>query len=215
MSTVNRSSTTIEACDGNKAAAYGALLCRPDVIAIYPITPQTAVIEWLSRFHDRGVLDAEIVHVEGENSAMGIVMAASVAGGRVFTATSSWGLTYMYDGLMFTAGNRVPVVMVNVNREPPGSPCVASSNQDMMSVRDSGWIQIDVETCQEILDSVIMAYKIAEDPEILLPFMVCYDGFYLSYLVDRVQLPLQPDVDAFLRSDSGHDRIKLELEPGK
>jgi pyruvate/2-oxoacid:ferredoxin oxidoreductase alpha subunit len=215
MTIVNQNDTTIEACDGNKAAAYGALLSRPDVIAIYPITPQTNVIESLSRFHDQGILDAELVHVEGENSAMGIVMAASVAGGRVFTATSSWGLTFMYDGLMFTAGNRVPVVMVNVNREPPGSPCVASSNQDMMSVRDSGWIQIDVETCQEILDVIIMAYKIAEDPEILIPFMVCYDGFYLSYLVDRVQLPAQSDVDEFLRRDPDEERIKLTMEPGQ
>jgi pyruvate ferredoxin oxidoreductase alpha subunit len=215
MAAINQSDVTIEACDGNKAAAYGALLCRPDVIAIYPITPQTNVIESLSRFHDQGILDAEMVHVEGENSAMGIVMAASVVGGRVFTATSSWGLTFMYDGLMFTAGNRVPVVMVNVNREPPGSPCVASSSQDMWSVRDSGWIQLDVETCQEILDMIIMAYKIAEDPEILIPFMVCYDGFYLSYLIDRVQLPSQSDVDDFLLPVSGHERIKMDMEPGQ
>ncbi len=213
MTIPTKNGAKVEACDGNKAAAYGVLLCRPDVIAMYPITPQTAMIEWLTRFHDQGLLDAEVVHVEGENSSMGAVTGACVAGGRVFTATSSWGLAFMYDGLFNASGNRVPVVMVNVTREMPGLPCLGSSNQDIMSVRDTGWVQIDVESCQEILDSIIMAYRIAEDPDILLPVMVCYDGFYLSYLVDRVEIPQQADVDSFLAPLSKAGRIKLGSEP--
>jgi len=109
----------IKTITGNAAAAYGAMLCRPDVVALYPITPQTEVVEQLSRFHADGLLDAEMVEVEGENSAMNIVTAAAMAGGRVFTATSSWGLAFMYDALLQTSGFRAPVVMVNVNREMP------------------------------------------------------------------------------------------------
>ena len=110
----------IEVCDGNKAVAYGALMSRPDVVAVYPITPQSAVGEWLSRWHDEGKLDAEVVRVEGENSSMGVCCSASLTGGRVFTATSSWGLLFMTDGLHYAAAYRIPVVMTNANRETPG-----------------------------------------------------------------------------------------------
>ena len=142
---------------GNGAAAYAAMLCRPEVVASYPITPQTEVVEQLSAFKADGVLDAEMVEVEGENSAMNIVCAASIAGARVFTATSSYGLVYMYDTLLQTAGFRAPVVMVNVNRETPGIQAVSAGQQDMISTRDSGWIQIIVENDQEIIDQIIMA----------------------------------------------------------
>jgi len=188
----------VEVCDGNKAVAYGALLCRPDVVAVYPITPQSAVGEWLCRFHDEGLLEAEVVRVEGENSSMGVCCSASLLGGRVFTATSSWGLLFMYDGLLYASGYRIPVVMTNANRETPGIFTIGNSSQDMMSVRDAGWVQLNVESCQEILDSVIMAYRIAEDPAILLPVMVCYDGFYLSYRKEPVEIPSQKEVDSFL-----------------
>ena len=143
---------------GNAAAAYGALLCRPDVIAVYPITPQSEVIEQLAKFHSDGVLDCEYVTVEGENSAQNVVCGASMAGGRVFTATSSYGLVYMYDALLNTAGYRAPVVMINVNREPPGIHAVYSGQQDMISVRDSGWVLLVAENCQEILDLTITIY---------------------------------------------------------
>jgi len=188
----------VKVITGNAAAAYGAMLCRPDVVASYPITPQTEVVEQLSRFHADGLLDAEMVEVEGENSAMNIVAAAAIAGGRVFTATSSWGLAFMYDAVLQASGFRAPVVMVNVNREMPGILAVSSGQQDMICTRDSGWIQIVVENCQEILDSVIMAYRLAEDFEIQLPVMVNYDGFYLSYLAEAVHIPDREDVDAFL-----------------
>jgi pyruvate/2-oxoacid:ferredoxin oxidoreductase alpha subunit len=183
---------------GNGAAAYAALLCRPDVVAAYPITPQSEVIEQLAKFCADGSLDAEYVTVEGENSAMNVVTAASMAGGRVFTATSSYGLVYMYDALLQTAGYRAPVVMINVNREPPGIHAVCSGQQDMISVRDSGWVQIICENCQEILDTTIMAYRLAEDFDIQLPVMVNYDGYYLSFLAETVEIPGGEQVDRFL-----------------
>jgi pyruvate/2-oxoacid:ferredoxin oxidoreductase alpha subunit len=188
----------VKVITGNAAAAYGAMLCRPDVIASYPITPQTEVVEQLSRFHADGILDAEMVEVEGENSAMNIVAAATIAGGRAFTATSSWGLAFMYDALLQAAGFRAPVVMANVNREMPGILAVSCGQQDMVSTRDSGWIQMVVENCQEILDSVIMSFRLAEDIDIQLPVMVNYDGFYLSFLAEAVEIPAMEDVDQFL-----------------
>ncbi|MCX6013104.1 MAG: pyruvate synthase subunit PorA [Chloroflexi bacterium] len=195
---------------GNAAAAWGALLSRPDVIALYPITPQTEVVELLSQFHANGILKAEMMQVEGENSAISAVIAASVAGGRVFTATSSWGLAFMYDAVLMAGGTRIPLVMVNVNRETPGIYAVSCGRQDMMSVRDAGWIQIEAENCQDILDSVIIAYRLAEDADVLLPVMVSYDGYYLSFLSEDIIIPRQEDVDAFLAPlKSQPERLKL------
>ncbi len=188
----------IKVMTGNGAAAIAAKLARPDVVAAYPITPQTEVIEKIAHFHAAGEMDCELITVEGENSAMNAIMAASLAGGRVFTATSSWGLVFMYDAVLATAGARAPVVMVNVNRETPGIIAVSSGQQDMISTRDSGWIFLIAEDCQEILDLVLQAYRLAEDYDIQVPVMVHYDGFYLSYLSEAVDVPLQEDVDKFL-----------------
>jgi pyruvate/2-oxoacid:ferredoxin oxidoreductase alpha subunit len=187
------------------------MLCRPDVVALYPITPQTEVVEQLSQFSASGLLDAEMVEVEGENSAMNIVSAATMAGGRVFTATSSWGLAFMYDALLHASGLRAPVVMVNVNREMPGILAVSSGQQDMIATRDSGWIQVVAEDCQEILDLLIMAYRLAEDAEIQLPVMVNYDGFYLSYLSEGVNIPAREDVDAFLTALCRHGKGQAKI----
>ncbi len=191
-------SKNVKVITGNAAAAYGVLRCRPDVVAAYPITPQSELVEQLAKFHADGTLDCEYVAVEGENSAQNVVCAATMAGGRAFTATSSYGLVYMYDTLLQTAGYRAPVVMVNVNREPPGIHAVYSGQQDMISTRDSGWVQIIVENCQEILDSVIMSYRLAEDDDIQLPVMLNYDGYYLSFLAEGVDIPEQVEVDRFL-----------------
>ena len=197
---------------GNVAAAYGAMLCQPDVVAMYPITPQSEVAEQLSQFHADGRLEAEMVHVEGENSAMNVILAASCAGGRTFTATSSYGLVFMYDALLEASGYRAPVVMVNVNRETPGIHGVSCGQQDMISTRDSGWIQIIVENCQEILDAIIMAFRLAEDHDILLPVMVNYDGFYLSYLSEAVTIPAKEAVGKYLSVlKSQPQRMKLVL----
>jgi pyruvate ferredoxin oxidoreductase alpha subunit len=183
---------------GNGAAAYAALLCRPDVVAAYPITPQSEVIEQLAKFHADGLLDCQYVNVEGENSAQNVVCAATMAGGRAFTATSSYGLVYMYDAMFNTAGYRAPVVMINVNREPPGIHAVCSGQQDMISVRDTGWVQLICENCQEILDTTIMAFRLAEDHDIQLPVIVNYDGYYLSFLAESVQIPGSEEVDRYL-----------------
>ena len=188
----------VKVITGNAAGAYATMLCRPDVVAVYPITPQTELIEQLAKFHADGDMDCEFIAVEGENSAQNVVCAATMAGGRAFTATSSYGLTYMYDALLTTAGYRAPVVMVNVNREPPGIMAVCSGQQDMISVRDSGWVQVIAETCQEILDLTIQAFRLAEDYDIQLPVMVNYDGYYLSFLAESVEIPGIEEVDAYL-----------------
>jgi pyruvate ferredoxin oxidoreductase alpha subunit len=193
-----KSKTQIKVITGNGAAAIAAKLVRPDVVAAYPITPQTEIIEQISKFHATGEMDCELITVEGENSAMNAVMAASLAGGRVFTATSSWGLAFMYDAVLATAGARAPVVMVNVNRETPGIIAVSSGQQDMISTRDCGWIFLIAEDCQEVMDIVLQAYRLAEDFDIQVPVMVHYDGFYLSYLSEGVDIPFQEDVDQFL-----------------
>ncbi len=135
------------------------------------------MIEQISSFHASGEMDCELITVEGENSAMNAVMAASLAGARVFTASSSWGLVFMYDAVLATAGARAPVVMVNVNRETPGIIAVSSGQQDMISTRDAGWIFLIAENCQEILDLVLQSYRLAEDYDIQVPVMVHYDGF--------------------------------------
>jgi pyruvate ferredoxin oxidoreductase alpha subunit len=199
---------------GNSAAAYGAMLCRPDVATSYPITPMSEVAEQLSAFHAEGLLDAEMVEVEGENSAMNVVAGASLAGGRAFTATSSWGLAFMYDAVQQAAGYRAPVVMAIANRETPGIMAVSGGQQDIISTRDSGWIQVIVEDGQEILDMIIMAFRLAEDYDIQLPVMVNYDGFYLSYLAMAVEIPEREDVDRFLAPLKQGKRRQI-LEPGQ
>jgi pyruvate/2-oxoacid:ferredoxin oxidoreductase alpha subunit len=183
---------------GNACSAYAVRLCRPDVVALYPITPQSEVVEQLTRFKADGQLEAEMIEVEGENSAMNSITAASTAGGRVYTATASYGLAFMYDAMMQTSGYRVPVVMTNVNREIPGIHAVSTSQQDLISVRDIGWLQIIVEDDQEIIDGTIQAFRLAEDYDIQIPIMINYDGYYVSYSAEAVNIPMIEDVDEFL-----------------
>jgi len=183
---------------GNSAAAHAVRLCRPDVVASYPITPMSELVEQLSQFHADGLLDAEMVEVEGENSAMNAVVGASIAGGRAFTATSAAGLAFMFDAFLVAAGYRAPVVMANANREMTSIFSVSCGQQDIWTVRESGWIQIAVEGCQEIHDAIIMAFRLGEDYDIQLPVMVCYDGFYLSYSAEAVEIPPIEEVDKFL-----------------
>ncbi len=203
----------IRVITGNAAAAYGAMLCRPDVATSYPITPMSEVAEQLSSFRANGLMETAMVEVEGENSAMNVVAGASMAGGRTFTATSSWGLVFMYDAVQQAAGFRAPIVMVIANRETPGILAVSGGQQDIISVRDTGWIQIIVEEGQEILDAIIMAYRLAEDYDIQLPVMVNYDGFYLSYMATAIEIPEQADVDRFLAPLKEQPPRRV-LEPG-
>lgn len=189
---------TIKVVEGNEAAAYGAMLCQPDVICAYPITPQTSLLDYLFQFKADGLLKAEMVTVESEHSAMSTVIGAAKAGGRTFTSTSSQGLALMYEPYIDASTMRLPIVMVIATREMQSPLGVACSEQDAILAREGGWIMINVESCQEILDGIIMAYRLAEDPEILLPVSMCYDGFYLSYLSEPVNLPSQEEVDRFL-----------------
>ena len=201
--------TTLKILTGNHAASYAVKLCRPDVIAAYPITPQTQLVEELNRLRADGEIDAEFVDVESENSAMAVVWGASNAGARVFTATASYGLNYMYDIFTRASGHRLPIVMVNANREPTIRGGLARGRSDMLMMRDSGWIQLECQNCQEIFDTVVAAYRIAEDADVLLPVMVSYDGWYISFLLERVEIPAQQLVDKFLQPVAGVERLRV------
>lgn len=181
---------------GDHAVSYGVLLSRAEVISAYPITPQTYIVEELSDMCADGRLKARFVAVESEHSAMACVIAACAAGSRVFTATSSHGLALMHEVLHWAAGSRLPVVMANVNRTlgPPWN--ILCDHSDSMAQRDTGWIQFYVESNQEALDTIIQAYRIAE--QVLLPVMVNLDGFFLSHTAEVVDVPDQDRVDAFL-----------------
>jgi len=186
----------IKVITGNEAAAYGALLAQAEVICAYPITPQSRIPEQIAEFHAQGLLHGKFVNVESEMAALAYVTGASVAGVRVFTATSSQGLAWMHEGLHWAAGARLPIVLVNVNR-PLGAPWNLTCEQtDSLSQRDTGWMQFYCESNQEILDTVIQAYKISESLSI--PSMVCLDGVYLSYISETVDIPDQAQVDAYL-----------------
>ncbi len=189
---------SFDVMNGNRAAAIGASLAKPDVIAAYPITPQTPVVEYLTQFVADGVLESAMSEVESELTAMSMVTGASLAGARTFTATSSQGLALMYEPYFRASTLRLPIVMAIVNREMISPQTVWGGPQDSISVRDSGWLQIYVEDNQEIMDMMIQAYKIAENEGVLLPINICYDGFYLSHMTEKVFIPEQEKVDAFL-----------------
>ncbi|MEM2878770.1 MAG: pyruvate synthase subunit PorA [Candidatus Hadarchaeales archaeon] len=185
-----------EFMNGNEAAALGAKLARVKVISAYPITPQTVVVEKLADYVADGELDAEYIKVESEHSALSACIGAAATGVRAFTATSSQGLILMSEIMYIASGLRIPLVMANANRSLSAPLSIWNDQQDSMAVRDSGWIQIYCENNQEILDSVIQAFRIAE--EALLPVMVCYDGYILSHTSEPVDVPSKEDVDGFL-----------------
>jgi|Deesub1362A_J573_1020465.scaffolds.fasta_scaffold00338_12 pyruvate ferredoxin oxidoreductase alpha subunit/phenylglyoxylate dehydrogenase alpha subunit len=199
----------IKVVDGNQAAAFGAKLSKPDVIAAYPITPQTPLVEYVATMVARGELDAEMVEVESEHSALSVLHGAALAGARTFTATSSQGLSLMYEPYFRTSTLRLPVVMCIVTREMISPQSVWGGQQDAVTVRDAGWIQLYVENNQEVLDTVIQAYRLAEDKKVMLPVNVCLDGFYLSHMAEKVEIPEQDDVDRFL-PPLKMDYIKLD-----
>jgi 2-oxoisovalerate ferredoxin oxidoreductase alpha subunit len=185
---------------GNYASSYGAKLAKAQVIAAYPITPQTSVVEKIAEFVASGEMEAQYIKVESEHSAMAACITASQTGARTFTATSAHGLTLMHEMLIWASGARTPVVMTNVNRAmaPPWS--VWADHLDSVAQRDTGWIQYYCESNQEVLDSIIMAYKVGEDRDVLLPSFLTLDAFYLSHTYETVDIPDQDKVDAFLPS---------------
>lgn len=188
------------AIDGNMAAAYGAMLSRPQLITVYPITPLTPLLEHLAKFAADGLLNAQIVEAESEYAMISILQGASLAGGRTFTGSASQGLALMYEPYFRTATLRLPIVMCVASREMMSPTTTAGGQQDVFAMREAGWIQLFAESNQEILDLVIQAYRIAEDERVLLPVNVCYDGYYSSHLIERVVIPDQEAVDSFLGS---------------
>ncbi len=199
----------IQILDGNQSAAQAAKLSRVQVVAAYPITPQTPLTEAISDFIERGQLKAEYVTVESEHSALTVCVSASLVGARAFTATSSHGLAYMHEVLHWMAGARLPVVLACVNRAIGAPWNVLNDQQDSISQRDTGWIQLYCRNNQEILDTVIQAFKIAES--LYVPVMVCYDGYILSHTDMPVDVPSQEDVDRFLPPYHPH----TTLDPAK
>jgi pyruvate ferredoxin oxidoreductase alpha subunit len=183
---------------GNSAVAYAVKLAKVGVIAVYPITPQTPIAEKLANLVSAGEVKAEYLRVESEHSALAACLGSAMVGTRSFTATSSHGLAYMHEMLTYAAGGRFPLVLAIANRSigPPWS--IWGEQQDSIQQRDTGCIQLYVETAQEALDTTIQAFKIAEDPRVLTPVMVCLDGFHLSHAEESVEIPDAGDVERFL-----------------
>jgi pyruvate/2-oxoacid:ferredoxin oxidoreductase alpha subunit len=181
---------------GNEAVAWGARLARPHVCPVYPITPQTPVLEKLTEFQAAGEFAAEIITPESEHSVMSACIPASLAGARVFTATASQGLLLMHELLHYATGARAPIVMANVNRTVASPWAFWPDQTDSLAQRDTGWVQLYVESAQEALDSVPQAFRVAE--QALLPVMINLDAFYVSHALEPVDVPSQDDVDAFL-----------------
>jgi len=184
------------AIKGNHAVSHGVKLSRVGVISAYPITPQTTIVEELSEMCASGAIDGRFIKVESEHSAMAALIGAATAGVRTFTATSGNGLLLMHEVLHWTAGARLPIVLANVNRAVGGVWNIWAEQTDSLSQRDTGWVQIYCESNQEVLDSVIMAFKLAES--IFLPVMITYDAFFLSHTTEIVDIPDAQQVDRFL-----------------
>ena len=181
---------------GNQAVAYGAMLSDIQVVAAYPITPQTTIIEELADMQADGRADIDYIRVESEHSAMAACIGASMGGVRTFTATSGQGLFLMHEMLHYASGARVPIVMANVNRAGAAPWSIWSDQTDSVSQRDTGWIQLYCEGNQEVLDTTIMAFKIAES--IRLPVMVVLDAFFLSHTSEPIDIPDMETVKKFL-----------------
>jgi len=182
----------------NRAVSEAVKLAKPKVIPVYPITPQTSISEYLAQFVADGDIDAEYIKVESEHSAISAAVGACGAGVRVFTATSSQGLMLMHEILFAASGMRMPIVMADANRAISAPLSIWNDQQDSIAQRDSGWMQIYAENGQEALDSILIAYKTSENNKVLLPSMVCLDGFILTHTVEPVEIPSQEEVDQFL-----------------
>ncbi len=193
---------------GNYAVAEAVRLARVQLVAAYPITPQTPIYEKLSDMENEGKLTGIMMRTESEHSAMAACIAASLTGVRTFTATASQGLALMHEMLHFASGNRVPIVMCNVNRVIAAPWAFGSDQSDSLSQRDTGWLQFYCEDAQEALDTVIQAYSIAE--QALLPVMVVIDGFFTSHFIEPIDIPDQASVDAFLPPFSVPTRFNVE-----
>lgn len=196
MSNVARVETMTQVITANAAAAWGAFLARPQVVAAYPITPQTTIIETLADLTSQVPGRTRFITVESEHSALSACAGASYAGSRVFTATSSQGLLLMHEIIHWAGGGRLPIVMVNVNRSVAPGWSIWTDQNDSLSQRDTGWMQLYCTSAQEVLDTVILAFRVGETVQI--PVMVILDAFVLSHTAEAVEIPAQSLVDKFL-----------------
>ena len=187
-----------ELLEGSMAVAEVVRLCKPAVISAYPITPQTHIVEELAQIVADGRLPAQFVNVESEHSAASVVLGAVATGVRAYTATSSQGLFYMAEVLYNIAGMRLPVIMTTAARAISAPINIWNDHQDVVSLRDAGWIQFHAEDIQEAVDLHLIAYRLGEDRSIMLPVMVCMDGFILTHGLETVDMPTQEQVDKFL-----------------
>jgi len=196
---------------GNTAIAYAMKQINPDVCPAYPITPSTGIIEDFSSFVADGAVDTEYITVESEHSAMSACIGASAAGARVMTATSSQGLALMWEMLYIASGMRLPIVLTDVNRALSAPINIHCDHSDSMGARDSGWIQLYSETVQEAYDNLIQAIRIAEHGDVLLPTMVCLDGFITSHAIENISLIDDADVTSFIgRYKAAHPLLDVE-----
>jgi pyruvate ferredoxin oxidoreductase alpha subunit len=200
-----------KALTGNEATAYAMKQINPDVVAAYPITPQTSLMQKFATYVSDGEVDTEMILVESEHSAMSACVGSSAAGARTMTATSANGLALMWEIVYIAASTRLPIVMPVVNRALSGPINIHCDHSDTMGCRDSGWIQLYSESAQEVYDNMIQAVRIAEDPAVLLPVMVMSDGFIISHGVENVEVYPDADVKKFV-GEYKPDRYLLDIK---
>ena len=188
----------IKALDGNAAIAHGVMRSKVQLVAAYPITPQTPIVETISSLIDKQEYDATYITVESEHSALSAVIGAASTGVRTFTASASHGLALMHEVTGVASASRLPVVMAVVSRAIPGPMCLWCDHSDIMTQRDQGWIQLFAESPQEGLDFTMIAYRTSEDERVLTPTMVDIDGFYCSHLTEPVDVPTEDEAERFI-----------------
>ncbi len=202
-----------ERLSGNEAAAIAMKQINPDVVAAFPITPSTEIPQYFSTFVSNGTVDTEFVAVESEHSAMSACIGAQAAGGRAMTATSANGLSLMWEMIYIASSLRLPIVMSLVNRAVSGPLNIHNDHSDAMGVRDSGWIMVFSENNQEAYDNLVMAHKIAEHKDVLLPLMVCQDGFITSHSIENIELIEDDKVKEFVGKYKPEHYLLNDKEP--
>ena len=202
-----------ERLSGNEAAAIAMKQINPDVVAAFPITPSTEIPQYFSTFVSNGTVDTEFVAVESEHSAMSACVGAEAAGARAMTATSANGLSYMWEMIYIASSLRLPIVMSLVNRAVSGPLNIHNDHSDAMGVRDAGWIMLFSENNQEAYDNLIMAHRIAENKDVLLPLMVCQDGFITSHSIENIELIEDDKVKGFVGTYKPEHYLLNDKEP--
>ena len=202
-----------ERLSGNEAAAIAMKQINPDIVAAFPITPSTEIPQYFSTFVSNGTVDTEFVAVESEHSAMSACVGAEAAGARAMTATSANGLSYMWEMIYIASSLRLPIVMSLVNRAVSGPLNIHNDHSDAMGVRDAGWIMLFSENNQEAYDNLIMAHRIAENKDVLLPLMVCQDGFITSHSIENIELIEDDKVKEFVGTYKPEHYLLNNKEP--